>query len=94
MRIIVRPGGDPLKAYKVLMKKLNKDNHFKTLSRKRYFMTTQEKRKEATRESEIRHKKAEELRKKTQERKEQFQIIESKRRGKNSKKPNNYRKSR
>ena len=85
MRIIVRPGGDPLKAYKVLMK---------TLSRKRYFMTTQEKRKEATRESEIRHKKAEELRKKTQERKEQFQIIESKRRGKNSKKPNNYRKSR
>lgn len=84
MKIEVK-NNDPIKAYKVLMKKLAKENHFKEASRKRYFRTKQEIKKEKDRESQIRFHKAEEKRQLTYIREESRQLTDSKKRAKNHK---------
>lgn len=90
MKIEVK-NNDPMKAYKVLMKKLAKENHFKEASRKRFFITNQEIRKEKDRESQIRFNKAEEKRQLTYQREESRQLSDSKKRAKSHKqgKPKN-----
>lgn len=84
MRIEVK-NNDPMKAYKILMKKLNKENFFKELRNKKFFRTKQEKKKEALHAAILREKKATILRDKEREKEEKWIMIESKKRSREAK---------
>lgn len=79
MRIEVM-NNDAVKAYKVLMKKLNKEGLFKELKRCRFHQSKGLKRKEKQKEAQKYRKKEEARRKKQLENEEKWLIIESKKR--------------
>lgn len=62
--------GDALKAYKILMRKLNKEGFYQELKSKQYFKTTGQKRKEQTAKGKAREKKRKLLKEKQLERAE------------------------
>jgi len=77
MRIEVK-NNDAVKAYKVLMKKLNKEGLFKELKSHRFHQSKGIKRKEKQKEAQKYRKKEEARRKKQRENEEKWLIIESK----------------
>jgi len=78
--IIEVKNNDAVKAYKVLMKKLNKEGLFKELKNRRYYQTKSKKRKEKQKEARKYHRREEARRKKQRENEEKWLIIESKKR--------------
>ena len=58
MQIYTRKyGGDPMRTYKVLMRKLNKEGYFQELKEKTYFKSKSQKKRESEEQGTIRTKK-------------------------------------
>ncbi len=85
MQVIVK-NDDPIKAYKVLMKKLNKEGVFAELRKRKRFVSNTEKRRIRAKTAKIERKKSEVKRLVILERQEQFAMIESKRRSREARK--------
>jgi len=85
MKIVVK-NNNAVKAYKVLMKRLNKDGFFKELKEKQYYMSKGERKREKHKLAVVKAKKEQAKRQEYMLKEEQRIIIDAKKRSKELKK--------